>query len=185
MPSFKKKKKKKSIPALGCLLQKICYYVCVPFFWYFLCRWMWKAQMRTNFPCSRKPGTRSASYKQVKCCTYPHAAGIMSGHSVLASLSAFGGGNTGVQLVFVCELFVFYLFDHPVIIFRPVSYFPLYTVPGMHQSHRFAREIAEPALFLSSHGPQIEGLWVFSVIKITVVCQVHVSPASAAVWGWR
>ena len=35
--------------------------------------------------------------------------------------------------------------------------------------------------FVSRHEAQIRGLWGFPVIKITVVCQVRMSPASTAV----
>ena len=38
---------------------------------------------------------------------------------------------------------------------------------------------------LSPHGAQIGSIWVFPVIKITIVCQVHMSPTSTAVWVWR
>ena len=34
--------------------------------------------------------------------------------------------------------------------------------------NRYRREIPEPALFLSWHGAQIGGLWVFPIIKILV-----------------
>ena len=47
--------------------------------------------------------------------------------------------------------------------------------------HRYTIEIPEPAPFLSWHGAQIEGLWIFPAIKITVVHLVHMSPASTAV----
>ena len=42
--------------------------------------------------------------------------------------------------------------------------------------HKYTREIPEPV-----HGAQIRDLWVFPVIKVTVVRQVHMSPASAVV----
>ena len=51
--------------------------------------------------------------------------------------------------------------------------------------HRYTREIPEPAPFLSRHGAQIGGVRVFSVIKIIVVRQVHISPASTAVCGLK
>ena len=50
--------------------------------------------------------------------------------------------------------------------------------------HRYTREIPEPAPSLYRHGAQIGGLRVFPVIKITMVHQVHMSPASTAVWAW-
>ena len=51
--------------------------------------------------------------------------------------------------------------------------------------HRYTREIPEPAPSLSQHGAQIGGLRDFLVIKITVVHQVCMSPASTVVWAWR
>ena len=44
---------------------------------------------------------------------------------------------------------------------------------------RYAREIPDPAPFLSWHGAQIGGLQVFPVNKIIVVRQVRLSPASS------
>ena len=52
---------------------------------------------------------------------------------------------------------------------------------NLSQIHRCTREIPKPAPFLSRHGAQIVGLWVSPVIKITVVRQVRMSPASTAV----
>ena len=51
--------------------------------------------------------------------------------------------------------------------------------------HRYKREISEPVPFLSQAWAQFGGLWVFPIIKITVVCWVRMSPASTAVWAWR
>ena len=52
-------------------------------------------------------------------------------------------------------------------------------------AHRYMWEIQEPAPFFSRHGAQIGGSLGFPVIKITVVRQVRMSPASTAVWAWR
>ena len=52
-------------------------------------------------------------------------------------------------------------------------------------THRYTREIPEPAPILSWHGDQIGSLWVFSLIKITVVLWVCMPPGSTVVWGWR
>ena len=52
-------------------------------------------------------------------------------------------------------------------------------------SHKYTREIPESAPFLYRHGAQIGGLRVFHIIKITVIRQVRISPASTAVWAWR
>ena len=52
-----------------------------------------------------------------------------------------------------------------------------------HNIHRYTREIPEPAPFLSRHGAQIGGCQVLPVIKITVVCQICMSPTSTAVCG--
>ena len=41
--------------------------------------------------------------------------------------------------------------------------------------HRYTWEIPEPAPFLSWHEAQIGRIWVFPVIKITVVRQVHIT----------
>ena len=46
----------------------------------------------------------------------------------------------------------------------------------IHLYLRYTGEITEPVPFLSQHGTQIVGL--FPVIKITLVCQAHMSPAS-------
>ena len=47
-------------------------------------------------------------------------------------------------------------------------------------------EMPEPGLFLLQHGAQIGGIWGFPIsIKIRVVHQVHMLPASTAVWAWR
>ena len=43
------------------------------------------------------------------------------------------------------------------------------------------RKIPEPAPFLSWHGAQIGGLQIFSVIKVTVVRQVRMSPVCTAI----
>ena len=50
----------------------------------------------------------------------------------------------------------------------------------MRLEHRYTPEIQEPAPSLFRHGAQIGGLRVFPVIKITVVRQVRMSPASTA-----
>ena len=47
--------------------------------------------------------------------------------------------------------------------------------------HKYIIEIPELAPVLLQHGAQIKGLQVFLVIKITVVCEVHMSPASTVV----
>ena len=47
--------------------------------------------------------------------------------------------------------------------------------------HRYTPEIPKPAPSLLRHGAEIWGLWVFPVIKITLVRQVRWSPASTAV----
>ena len=51
--------------------------------------------------------------------------------------------------------------------------------------HRYTRKVPEPVPFWSRHGVQIEGIQVFSKIKITVVRQMGMSPASTSVWAWR
>ena len=48
------------------------------------------------------------------------------------------------------------------------------------KDHRYTREILEPAPFLSCHGAKIGGLWVFPIIKITIVRLVRMSPPSTA-----
>ena len=49
--------------------------------------------------------------------------------------------------------------------------------------HRYTPEIPEPAQSLFWHGAQIGGLQVFPIIKITLVRQVRIIPASTAVQG--
>ena len=54
----------------------------------------------------------------------------------------------------------------------------------LNWNHKCTREIPEPVPFLSPHGPQKGGLWVFPVIKITLDLQVHMSPASTVFRPW-
>ena len=51
----------------------------------------------------------------------------------------------------------------------------------VYSTHRYTREIPEPAPFLFWHGAQIGGLWGFLVTKITVVRQVRMSRTCTAV----
>ena len=54
---------------------------------------------------------------------------------------------------------------------------------NMGVCHR--REIPEPAPFLFRRGAQIGVCRFFSIVKITMIHQVRMSPASTAVWAWR
>ena len=52
-----------------------------------------------------------------------------------------------------------------------------YHTKPKYPSHRYTREIPEPAPFLSEHGAQIGGVRVFPVIKITMDRQMHIVDA--------
>ena len=50
-------------------------------------------------------------------------------------------------------------------------------------THRFTPEIQESVPFSPWRGAPIGGIWIFPMIKITVIHKAHISPASTVVWA--
>ena len=71
--------------------------------------------------------------------------------------------------------------------FTFVSYAWLYTAPNDNCAvitDLDRRFINQQFIFLTAWAP-IEGIQVFTVIKITIIHQMHMSPESTMVWLWR